>query len=210
MAMSTTTRKESFNIWTRTLWKCFNISSKGKINVNLGAWYHKRITQTNEWLAYHCVTKCSFIITETPGQYREYTPTKSRSNSSTISSNSSYIPLNDIPSNYTPADKYINSDYVTVKTGRRNGSSSIAQETKPGTGNNKQDWLSTIIQNCNILNEERARALINHPTDPIIISSDGGTHNYQGTLGLVISDGTTPLNINFGKLYSPVFYESSF
>jgi hypothetical protein len=80
--------KKSFNIWTRTLRKCFNISSRGNINVNLGAWYHECATQTNEWLAYHCVTKCSVIITETPGQYREYIPTKSRSNSSTISPNS--------------------------------------------------------------------------------------------------------------------------
>jgi ribonuclease HI len=44
----------------------------------------------------------------------------------------------------------------------------------------------------------------------IYIVSDGGVYNYEGTYGVVISDGTNPLIKNYGKLYSVDFCESSY
>jgi ribonuclease HI len=44
----------------------------------------------------------------------------------------------------------------------------------------------------------------------IFITSDGGVYEYQGTFGVVISDKATPTLTNYGKLYSPELYESSY
>jgi hypothetical protein len=45
---------------------------------------------------------------------------------------------------------------------------------------------------------------------PIYIISDGGVFNYEGTFGVIISDGSLPIASNNGKLYSVDFVESSF
>jgi ribonuclease HI len=42
------------------------------------------------------------------------------------------------------------------------------------------------------------------------IVSDGGVYNYEGTYGLVISNGDTIVAQNNGKMYSVDFYESSY
>jgi hypothetical protein len=44
----------------------------------------------------------------------------------------------------------------------------------------------------------------------IYIASDGGVHNYEGTFGVVLSDGISSFAQNSGKFYSVDFCASSY
>jgi hypothetical protein len=75
---------------------------------------------------------------------------------------------------------------------------------------NKAKWNNHFIENTVITDVQQLKELLKNPETPIIIVSDGGVINYEGTFGLVISNGTNPIAKNNGKLYSVDFFESSF
>jgi hypothetical protein len=73
-----------------------------------------------------------------------------------------------------------------------------------------ETWNSDFIKHTVIKNVRSLKELIVNSTTPIIIVSDGGVHNYDGTFGQVISDRVRQLVHNKGKLYTVDFFESSF
>jgi hypothetical protein len=70
----------------------------------------------------------------------------------------------------------------------------------------RDKWNNDFIKNTVIKDMQRTKDLLNNPETPIIIVSDGGVYNYEGTFGLVISDGARPIVQNKGKLYSVDFF----
>jgi hypothetical protein len=66
-----------------------------------------------------------------------------------------------------------------------------------------------MLANAEIRDQEKLIDLYTSDRD-IYITSDGGAHDYQGTVGVIISDRATPVMMNHEKLYSPVSYESSY
>ena len=80
--------------------------------------------------------------------------------------------------------------------------------------NNQQkvgdDWIDPMIANMIIINEERVKIIAKDTVSKIHITSDGGVHNYEGTFGVIISDGSSPIVSTNGKLYIVDFFESSY
>jgi hypothetical protein len=74
----------------------------------------------------------------------------------------------------------------------------------------KTKWNNPFVKNTLLHDMQNIKALLLDLEKPITIVSDGGVHNYQGTFGLVISEGVRPLVKNKGKLYNVDFFESSF
>jgi ribonuclease HI len=61
-----------------------------------------------------------------------------------------------------------------------------------------------------VLDNTHFQSVIQDPFSKITIVSDGGVYNYQGNFGVIMACKGHPLMINYGKLYSIEFYESSF
>jgi hypothetical protein len=66
-----------------------------------------------------------------------------------------------------------------------------------------------MLNKADITDRNTSEALYKSDKD-IYITSDGGVHDGQGTFGVVISDQASLVIVNFGKLYSPPLYESSY
>jgi uncharacterized protein YecA (UPF0149 family) len=104
---------------------------------------------------------------------------------------------------------YQHNQHTTVKLGRQKNCSKIIETESPDT-NQLQNWQLTTLKNCSILHEDQLKNLIQDSSKPILITSDGGIHDYQGTFAVVLSEEDEPLLQNHGKLYSQTFYETSF
>jgi hypothetical protein len=75
---------------------------------------------------------------------------------------------------------------------------------------NQVKWNNHFIENTIVTDVQKIKELLTNSEAPIIIISNGGVFNYEGTFGLVISDDTSPIAQSNGKLYSVDFFESSF
>jgi predicted membrane-bound spermidine synthase len=95
---------------------------------------------------------------------------------------------------------------MTVMVNRRNKSRNI---TRKEPSSEPANWETKILHNIQWDGNE---AIINLYTSDrhIYITRNRGAHDFQGTFGVIISDGATPAITNHGKLYSPPFYESSY
>jgi hypothetical protein len=69
---------------------------------------------------------------------------------------------------------------------------------------------ATILRHAEIYDTQRFQDTCNTANAEIMIMSNGGVHNYQGNFGLVIAHKGVHLAVNYDKLYSIEFYESSY
>jgi ribonuclease HI len=75
----------------------------------------------------------------------------------------------------------------------------------------EQNWESIICQNLSLkqpLDDIKQRGQVANASFCIV--TDGGTYEYNGTYGVIITHEETMIATNYGKLYSPEFYESSY
>jgi hypothetical protein len=115
----------------------------------------------------------------------------------------SYMASN-LPEDCIPADVRIDKNGIFTATfSNSNSSDDVKMKHKK-----KRD--NQFIKNTFIKDMQRLEDLLFNSETPIIIVSDGGVHNYEGTFGLTISDGVRLFANNKGKLYSVDFFESSF
>jgi hypothetical protein len=72
-------------------------------------------------------------------------------------------------------------------------------------------WTNNFIENIRVTDGSKLKQLFSQEEEiKVYIASDGGVHNYEGTFGVVLSDGNSPFVQNNGKFYSVDFYESSY
>jgi ribonuclease HI len=74
----------------------------------------------------------------------------------------------------------------------------------------QSDWKNSFIGNTTILDNNKLLRFISQEEFTIFIASDGSVHNYEGTFGIAISDGSSLVATNNGKFYSVDFCESSY
>jgi ribonuclease HI len=72
------------------------------------------------------------------------------------------------------------------------------------------NWKDYFLKYTIITDKTRFQSLFSQETFTIIIASDGGVHNYEGTYGVVLSNGASQFATNHGKIYSVDFCESSY
>jgi hypothetical protein len=75
---------------------------------------------------------------------------------------------------------------------------------------NKLQWMDCFVENIKITDKDRLLQLFSQDELTIYIASDGGVFNYEGTFGVIFSDGVTSIAQNNGKFYSVDFCESSY
>jgi hypothetical protein len=72
-------------------------------------------------------------------------------------------------------------------------------------------WEQTICENISIRKtEEEMQQMKEIENINYCIITDGGTYEYNGTFGIIITHDDSLLDTNYGKLYSPEFYKSSY
>jgi hypothetical protein len=125
--------------------------------------------------------------------------------------------LNSTP--YTELALYASNFHpVDVQTDRRSmTSTSTINRTnrkrrsalRANTMGREENWDTYILQNTEVTDLHMFIQLCKSDNN-IYIVSDGGVYESQGTFGVVISDKASPVSINYGKLYSPNLYKSSY
>jgi hypothetical protein len=178
----------------------------------LGEWYTPLDENNRKWQSYvNTITKEIFVPIHEgalQGHWKQIIATSERTNSLSFMSNTSMRLLKILPKECIPADIYHDGLKCTVKY---NQGVNHTTETQDDKEEGIRDWESAICQNLSL---KRTHEDIQHCMSiakaNFCIVTDGGTYEYNGTFGAVITHEETMLATNHGKLYSPEFYESSY
>jgi hypothetical protein len=114
-----------------------------------------------------------------------------------------------LPPNFIPVDKYDTCKNTTITTNRTNNRRRFPTKEDRELNQTERNWEWIILENATITDRQTLKNLYYSNKD-IHITTDGGVFKSQGTFGVVISDKESPALVNYRKLYSPPFYESSF
>jgi ribonuclease HI len=71
-------------------------------------------------------------------------------------------------------------------------------------------WTKNFIKNTVVTDETKFKNVFSQSEFTVYIASDGGVHNYEGTYGIILSDGVSPFAQNHGKFHIVDFCESSY
>jgi hypothetical protein len=196
--------KRGFNLWCKCLSLCFNMRKKGQLTYNFGRWApSETILQVNTWQYYiHPFSGC--LYTKDGDFYYYMTPLIFRKNYATYDDEGDCIGVRQLPSECYPTTiRHNKTKHIYIA----NYSNT---QTHGAIAKDDLHWTDPFLENSIITDIQKTKDLLAQVDSNIYIVSDGGVHNYEGTFGVVISDGTNPLIKNYGKLYSLDFYESSY
>lgn len=196
--------KKGFGIWMKCLQYCFNMQSNGRITHNLGNWKSLNITQQYSKWQYYFQPSTLMVFYRQDDYYVSIVPEITRKTTAKFNSSSKRYHHNKLPQDCIPAEIVAHKNNVRIAKFH----ASIILGNKHGA--KITEWSDPIISNLDIVNEDKLVLLAKDNSKPISIISDGGVYNYEGTYGLVTSDGQAPIASNNGKLYSVDFFETSF
>jgi ribonuclease HI len=196
--------KRGFNLWCKCLSLCFNMRKKGQLTYNFGRWVSsEHILKANSWEYYiHPISGCLYTK---DGDYFYYmVPIIFRKTYATYDDDGDCMGVRNLPSECYPASIRHN------KTKKLYIANYSAIHTNSASAKDDLHWTDPFLENTIITDTQKTTDLMSQDDSKIYIVSDGGVYNYEGTFGVVISDGTYPLIKNYGKLYSIDFCESSY
>jgi hypothetical protein len=196
--------KRGFALWLKCINTCFQPYNKGRINHQFGRWMSsEEIQKVNEWKFYY-QPSTDFLFSKQDGGYLCGQAKSKGKNSARYIAHEPGFMRSILPSDCIPADVRIDKNGIYTATfNNTNPPANLKMKTKV-------KWTNHFTDNTIIKDVQKTKDLLTSTTSPIIIVSDGGVHNYEGTFGVVISDGIYPIVHNNGKLYSVDFFESSF
>jgi ribonuclease HI len=196
--------KRGFSLWYKALSLCFNMRNKGQLTYNFGRWISsENILKVNTWQYYiHPISGC--LYTKEDDMYYYMFPLIFRKNYATYDDEGDCYGVSNLPSECYPAAIRHNkskriyiANYSTI-------------QNKSAAAKDDLHWTDPFLDHTIIADTQKTIELMSKMDSNIYIVSDGGVYNYDGTFGVVISDGTNPLIKNHGKLYSLDFCESSY
>jgi hypothetical protein len=198
--------KRGFSLWLKCLRLSFNMQNKGRINHQFGKWENSSIiTRNNSWNHFVQLSTGS-LFTKSNNAYYSI-PAESRKKTSIIYKNdrSNCLQISKLPEDCIPTSLRLNRRRnILVAT----FSYCIQPVRMPII--DQPDWTKCFIENTHITNDQKLKTLLSNEEVTIYIASDGGVYNYEGTFGVILSDGASPFAQNHGKFYSVDFCESSY
>jgi ribonuclease HI len=198
--------KRGFRLWLKCLQMSFNMANKGRINHHFGKWIDSHhLIKNNTWNHYVQVSTGSLFSTSKDAFYS--IPYMSRRTKSiTYQNNRSNLHrVQQLPADCIPTSLRLNRKRnVLIAT------CSYTTQTERIITTTPPDWKTCFINNIIITDGPKLRNLISHYESTIYIASDGGVYNYEGTFGVILSDGSSTFAQNHGKFYSVDFCESSY
>jgi hypothetical protein len=199
--------KRGFSIWLKCLQSLFNMTTNGRINHKFGKWLStETLIQNNDWLFYIQPSSGLLFTKKNDDNNYLYTiATTTRKNYVIYNSEGKRHLIDHIPNDCILTNlRLIRKKKLLVATfNNPDLSETIIIKGQP-------DWKNSFIGNTTILDNNKLKNFISQDEFTIFIASDGGVHNYEGTFGIAISDGTSLLATNNGKFYSVDFCESSY
>ena len=198
--------KRGFSLWKKCLQQSFQIQNNGRICHSFGNWLFPECHEANTWKTYyHPVTNRVYVRLSEGYEYM--IPIKIKSSHVQFPSNTIRFIIDNIPHGCIPAQMTNARNMTTVYFSK----SHIVKTTRHSIIRNEQiaeEWYDSMIENYDTIDEEHLTNALQG--DQIVIVSDGGVHEYQGTFGVVISNGTEQLATNHGKIYSVDFMASPY
>jgi hypothetical protein len=196
--------KRGFRLWHKALSLSFNIRKKGQLTYNFGQWITSdNIIKINTWQYYiHPTSGC--LYTKDDEYFYYMIPRIFRKNYATYDDEGDCYLARSLPSECFPAAIRHNKDkgiYIANYSTIHNTSAAAKEDLH---------WTAPFLENTIITETQHTKDLMTQADSNIYIVSDGGVYNYEGTFGVVISDGSNPLVKNYGKMYSLDFCESSY
>ena len=199
--------KKGFSLWIKCLRTCFNTTSCGRINHNFGNWISSDQLRTTTKCKIYYQSSTSLIFRIHEDSITSSFPSKVMSSSAHLSNSSS---VNNLHHDILPSD-CIPAEIISESNVRKKATfSKQYKKANQQFGNEVEEWQHSFIKNLNTLDESIIKKSLNNSNQSFYIISDGGVFQYDGTFGVIISDGINPIANNHGKLYSVEFFESSY
>jgi ribonuclease HI len=196
--------KRGFCLWLKCLRSSFNMSNKGHINYQLGKWQSSDILTKQNCSNHYVQMSTGSLFTMSNGTYY-HIPCESRKKTSTTHKNirNHCQSTHDLPGNCIPISlRFSPKRNILIAT--------VSSSTSPERIIIKDTPHRTnrFIENTIVTDAIKFRQLFSQEDLTIYVASDGGVHNYEGTFGVIMSDGSSPFAKNHEKFYSVDFCES--
>jgi ribonuclease HI len=198
--------KRGFSLWLKCLRSCFNMANNGRIHYQFGKWAPSEIiSKNNSWNHFFQVSSGALFSKSKDGYY--YISPESRKKSSATYKNdkNSFHRILQLPTDCIPISLRLNRtrNLLIATFSHATKSERLIIPDQP-------QWTNGFIENIIVTDSLKFKTLFSQPEFTIYIASDGGVFNYEGTFGVLLSDGLSPFAQNNGKFYSVDFCESSY
>jgi hypothetical protein len=190
--------KKGFSLWLKSLRMSFN-TFNGRINHKFGNWKESTIiTKNNSWNHFFQISTGS-LFTKFKDSYYSIS-VESRKTNTAIYKNDRNVfhRIQHLPEDCIPTN-------LRLRQQRNILTATFIPIAKPARiiMNKQPHWTNSFIENTRVTDGPKLRHLFSQEEEiKIYIASDGGVHNYEGTFGVVLSDGNSPFAQNNGKFYS--------
>jgi ribonuclease HI len=197
--------KRGFKLWLKCLSSCFNVY-RGRINHKFGAWKDSAVLIKNNLWKHFIQSSSGSLFTRSKDSFY-YIPAESRTKTTATYKNdrSHCCRTPHLPADCIPISLRLNRQRNTLIA----KFSPIMQPARIITKDSLH-WTTPFTENTIVTDDITFRRLFSQDEFTIYITSDGGVHNYEGTFGVILSDGLSSFAQNHGKLFSVDFCESSY
>lgn len=202
---------KGFKIWIKCLKACFNMQSNGNIYYQMGDWHLETLHNNNEW-KYYYNSPLESVFVCTDDQIFQYPMISKRCTSAVFNMNIVPMIHPSLPDNCIPTEITSRADGMFMARFSKNKliSQMDSNIIHLKAMEKMEEWKNVMVENIVLLDNQKSIELISDNKEPILIFSDGGVSDYNGTFGIVIADGKIPLVTNKGKIYSVVFQQSPY
>jgi hypothetical protein len=179
----------------------------GRINHRFGKWLKcDALTTTNSWLFYIQPSSGTlFTKIDDSSNFTTLLPTTIWKNYAIYNSNDDSHLTQQLPHDCIPTNLRMNRKQGSLVANFYNPD--LIEKT---IMKHQPAWEDPFIENTTVSDKTNIHKLFSQDEFIVLIASDGGAYNHEGTFGMVISDGNALLAHNNGKFYSVDFCESSF
>ena len=206
---------QGFSLWTKCIKQCFHMSSQGKLKSSLGDWLVNPSSSKSQWTFY--VSTNTMLLYETTEEgFKAYTNIYSRKHTCRYNLSTTCMQiLATLPDDCIPIDVYITEsgiatiNHMNIQIKKSNKALPTATTfdeyilLQPKWSQDLLDnWSSTEM--CDILKE------ISISEKPLLLVSDGGLRDTQGSYGVVIGTNEEELIHNQGIARGAIELASSF
>jgi hypothetical protein len=194
LTLSTKTKQRIFRDMEENYFEVLRINPKGTIRKRMGEWYTPHEGNHKKWSNYVNTTTKEIYVPiydgVLKGYFKQIIAQSERTNSLSFSSNTPMRITKILPMECIPADDYRDGAKCTVKYYR--GMNKFIDRQREKATPRTNNWETVTCQNLSIKRtKEDIRNRGRMAKSIFYIITDGGTYEYNGTYGVVITQEET-------------------